>query len=83
MVVLCLVGIEISMISFATFELCGDFVLVTGVNDMKKADVKISRIIHLVEWLERLAVNAKVATVQGSIPASSDTVKSAGPQMKQ
>ena len=27
------------------------------------------------EWLERLAVNAKVATVQGSIPASSDTVE--------
>ena len=35
----------------------------------------------LAEWLERLAtlaVNAKVATVQGSIPASSDTVESEG-----
>jgi hypothetical protein len=28
--------------------------------------------------LERLAVNAKVATVQGSTPASSDTMKSEG-----
>ncbi len=37
----------------------------------------------LVEWLERLAVNAKVATVIGSIPASSDTVESEGRQMKQ
>jgi hypothetical protein len=37
----------------------------------------------LVEWLERLAVNAKVATVLGSIPASSDTAESEGRQMKQ
>ncbi len=28
-------------------------------------------------WLERLAANAKVATVLGSIPASSDTVAAA------
>jgi hypothetical protein len=33
--------------------------------------------------VERLAVNAKVATVLGSIPASSDTVESEGWQMKQ
>ncbi len=33
--------------------------------------------------LERLAVNIKVATVLGSIPASSDTVESEGRQMKQ
>ncbi len=37
----------------------------------------------LAEWLERLAVNAKVATVLGSIPAYFDTVKSEGRQMKQ
>jgi hypothetical protein len=30
------------------------------------------------KWLERLAVNAKVATVLGSIPASSDTLESEG-----
>jgi hypothetical protein len=34
-------------------------------------------------WLERLTVNAVVATVLGSIPASSDTVESKGRQMKQ
>jgi hypothetical protein len=38
---------------------------------------------NLAKWLERLAVNAKVATVLGSIPASSDTVESEGRQMKQ
>ncbi len=32
----------------------------------------------VVEWLERLTTNAEVATVQGSIPASSDTVDSEG-----
>ncbi len=37
----------------------------------------------LANWLERLAVNAKVATVLGSILASSDTVESEGRQMKQ
>jgi hypothetical protein len=35
------------------------------------------------EWLERLAANAEVATVLGSIPASSDTVESEGRQIKQ
>jgi hypothetical protein len=30
------------------------------------------------EWLERLTANAEVATGQGSIPASSDTVESEG-----
>ncbi len=35
------------------------------------------------EWLERLSANAEVATVLGSIPASSDTVESEGRQMKQ
>ncbi len=29
----------------------------------------------LAEWLKRLAVNAEVATVLGSIPASYDTVE--------
>ncbi len=33
--------------------------------------------------VERLTVNAEVATVLGSIPASSDTVESEGRQMKQ
>jgi hypothetical protein len=37
----------------------------------------------LAVWLERLTANAVVATVLGSIPASSDTVKSKGRQMKQ
>jgi hypothetical protein len=35
------------------------------------------------QWLERLTANALVATVLGSIPASSDTVESEGRQMKQ
>ncbi len=34
-------------------------------------------------WLERLTTNAEVATVVGSIPASSDTVESEGRQMMQ
>jgi hypothetical protein len=37
----------------------------------------------LAEWLQRLAINAKFATVLGSIPVSSDTVESEGRQMKQ
>ncbi len=35
------------------------------------------------EWIERLAVNAEVATILGSIPAISDTVKSEGLQVNQ
>ncbi len=35
----------------------------------------------LAEWFERLIANAKVATVLGSIPASSDTVESEGRQI--
>ncbi len=35
------------------------------------------------EWLARLTANAVVATVLGSILASSDTVESEGRQMKQ
>ncbi len=38
---------------------------------------------NLAKWLERLTANAEVATVLASIPASSDTVKSEGRQMKQ
>jgi hypothetical protein len=38
---------------------------------------------RLADWLEQLTVNAKVATVLGSIPASSDTVASEERQMKQ
>ncbi len=37
----------------------------------------------LAEWIERLTANAEVATVLGSILASSDTVESEGRQMKQ
>jgi hypothetical protein len=37
----------------------------------------------IAEWLERLTANSEVATVLGSIPASSDTVESEGRQMKQ
>ncbi len=37
----------------------------------------------LAKWLECLTSNAKVATVLGPIPASSDTVESDGRQMKQ
>ena len=44
---------------------------------------QVSSIWDLAELLECLAVNAKVATVLGSIPASSDTVESEGQQMKQ
>jgi hypothetical protein len=38
---------------------------------------------NLAEWLERLAVNAKVATVQGTIPAPSDAVESEERKMEQ
>jgi hypothetical protein len=37
----------------------------------------------LTKWLERLSASAKVATVLGSIPASSDTVEFEGRKMKQ
>jgi hypothetical protein len=37
----------------------------------------------ILRWLVRLTANAEVATVLGSIPAYSDTVKSEGRQMKQ
>ncbi len=37
----------------------------------------------LAEWLRHLTVNAVVATVLSSIPASSDTVESEGRQMEQ
>ncbi len=39
--------------------------------------------IDLAEWLVRLAVNAKVATVLGPIPASSDTGESERRQLRQ
>ncbi len=44
---------------------------------------QINQRLDLAEWLERLAVNAKVATDLGSITASSDTVEYEGRQMKQ
>ncbi len=44
---------------------------------------EIKLIVDLAEWLERLTANAEVATVLGSISASSDTVESERRQMKQ
>ncbi len=49
----------------------------------KMENSNYSRGWDLAKCLERLAVNAKVATVLGSIPASSDTVESEWRQMKQ
>jgi hypothetical protein len=49
---------------------------------MKSSQVSFCRW-NLAKWSERLAVDAKVATVLGSFPASSDTVESEGRQMKQ
>ncbi len=37
----------------------------------------------LAEWLKRLTTNSVVATIMGSIQASSGTVESEGQQMKQ
>ncbi len=37
---------------------------------------QICRMRSIAEWLERLIANAKVVTVMGSIPKSSDTVES-------
>ncbi len=55
----------------------------------KKSKLKINFLyrsrqkkLDLAEWLKRLSANAKVATVLGSIPASSDTVDSEGRQTK-
>jgi hypothetical protein len=42
----------------------------------------ISAVLGLLKWLARLIANAKVATVLGSNPASSDTEESDGRQMK-
>jgi hypothetical protein len=39
--------------------------------------------LDLADWLARLAVDAEVATILGSIPESSDTVESEGRQMKE
>ncbi len=43
---------------------------------------EVDEIYCIVAWLERLTANAEVATVLDSIPASSDTVKSEGRQLK-
>jgi hypothetical protein len=50
-------------------------VTTTAINTVEKS--------QLVTWFQRLTANAKVETVLGSIPASSDTVESEGRQMKQ
>jgi hypothetical protein len=52
--------------------------IVTCGNDKLTKDEK-----YLAEWLEHLAVSAKIATILGSISASSDTVESEGRHMKQ
>ncbi len=45
--------------------------------------LEMDEIYSIAEWLERLTVNAEVANVLGSIPASSDTAESERRQMKQ
>jgi hypothetical protein len=47
--------------------------------------MRSSRVVNEIytEWLEHLAVNAKVAAVLGLILATSDTVESEGRQRKQ
>ncbi len=59
----------------------GNFVAVYCIVCLDLRVCMISSRVHA--WLERLTANAKVATVLGSIPASSDTVDSEGRQMKQ
>ncbi len=55
-----------------------------GMRDVEKLFIiRKERYRHLAERLEHLTANAKVATVLGSLPASSDTVESEGRQMKQ
>ncbi len=49
--------------------------------ERKRKDFVISFGWDLAEWLERLTANAVVATILGSIPASSDTVESEWRQM--
>jgi hypothetical protein len=70
-------------------ELCGFEMLAAHRKQYKEAgDIRALQISNpggwdLAKWLERLAVNGKVATVLGSIPASSDSVESEGRQMRQ
>jgi hypothetical protein len=58
-----------------------------GTSDIPAGDENVANLflrcrllcgLDLTEWLDRLAVNAEVATVLGSIPASSDIVESEG-----
>ncbi len=51
--------------------------------DLAELWMRSSRAVDEMSRVERLAVNANVATVLGSIPASSDTVESEGRQMNQ
>ncbi len=71
---------------FSVFQYCNYLIYVVDEIHPTMDDIYPS--VHgwdldLAELLERLAVNAKVATVLGSISASSDTVKSEGRYMKQ
>ncbi len=60
------------------------YLLYTIINGVGKSmDIFIRDEMRSSEWLERLTVNAVVATVLFSIPASSDTVESEGRQMNQ
>ncbi len=45
-------------------------------SDLHLQSISISRMNSIAEWFERLAVNAEVASVMGSIPAPSDTMES-------
>ena len=55
-----------------------DFLYISLKGGATKLWMRYNRVV-----IECLAVNAKVAIVLGSIPASSDTVESEGRQMKQ
>ncbi len=70
---------------YCSYELCTcptvHDIITHSVNSFQKQTL---RRWDLAEWLERLAVNDKVATVLlPAFPASSDTVESDGRQMKQ
>ncbi len=72
---------ECSLLS-SVAEICIPACVIIASSKMTRVlcDSYLSRC-DLAEWLERLT--AKVATVLGSIPASTDTVESEGWQMKQ
>ncbi len=54
-----------------------------GGEEIQMLFLRPATFLDLAEWLKHLTANAKVATVLGSIPASSDTVESERQKMKQ